>query len=280
MKYLLGVLIACVLLLAGCTSRLVYPYMDWLIAWKMDSYLGLDVDQERWLSNQLEHMLIWHRSQELSSYTTNIHFMLKDITTEKKLTEKQAREHLDNMDESVVRITSQLIPMAAGLTVRLRANQLAPFLSKRQTDLERKIQDWQAVTDNQRKSDMHTKLRKRLAVWIGEVNPEQDKLVHQWVTWRIESFPLWLEFQKEVLHALEANHKLKKGVVTQKDIEKKLNTVLFTKNSNFDRYRTSFKSFFVSWLAQLDETLTSKQRERLIRRLAGFKSELQLLAAH
>ena len=68
--------------------------------------------------------------------------------------------------------------------------------------------------------------------------------------------------------------------MTQKDVEKQLNTILFTKNSNFERYRTSFKSFFVPWLAQLDITLTPKQRERLVRRLAGFKSELQLLAAH
>ena len=150
--------------------------MDWLVAWKMDSYLGLNVDQERWLSNQLEHMLIWHRSQELSSYTTNIHFMLKDIRKENKLTEKQVRQHLDHMDESVVRITNQLIPMAAGLTVRLRANQLAPFLSQRQVDLDRKIKEWRSVSDIERRANMHKKLSKRLSVWIGDVNPAQDKL--------------------------------------------------------------------------------------------------------
>ncbi len=250
--------------------------MDWLVSWKLDSYFELDVEQERWAAKQLKEMLIWHRDQELPNYTQNIHLLLQDLNVNPNK-KNGFDQHINNIDQGFVRITNKLIPMTAGLAVRLRASQLSPFLSKQQALLDHKIKQWQRSSDIQRYTDMQKKLNKRLVTWIGDVNPEQKKLVAQWAKWRIDSFPLWLAFQKDVLFILQDNTLSTKKMPTQVELEIQFNQALFAENSNLNQYRQSFKSFFTPWLADLNQSLTSKQRERLTRRLGGLKSEFQLL---
>lgn len=56
------------LALGGCTARLVYDRLDTLAAWWVEDYLELEAAQRDRLRDVLERQLDWHRSTQLPAY--------------------------------------------------------------------------------------------------------------------------------------------------------------------------------------------------------------------
>ena len=71
-------LVGLLLLLGSCnTLYLGYNNLNWLTRWRLDSYLDLTSEQDRWLNVQLAEHIAWHRKEELPQYVD----FLRDIQT-------------------------------------------------------------------------------------------------------------------------------------------------------------------------------------------------------
>ena len=54
---------------AGCTGlRVGYKQADIILAWRANTYFDLDRDQRRDFSARLDHLLVWHRYEQLPEY--------------------------------------------------------------------------------------------------------------------------------------------------------------------------------------------------------------------
>jgi len=51
------------LVLTGCSSKLAYNNLDWLIYWYMDDYVELNDSQEAIFDIKLEGWIDWHREE-------------------------------------------------------------------------------------------------------------------------------------------------------------------------------------------------------------------------
>src|SRR6218665_176413 len=59
-------LLAGISLLTACSRLdLAYRNLDWLLAWRIDSYLDLDAEQKAWLKPRISQHLAWHCSTQL-----------------------------------------------------------------------------------------------------------------------------------------------------------------------------------------------------------------------
>ena len=71
-------LVGLLFLLVSCnTLYLGYNNLNWLTRWRLDSYLDLTSEQDRWLNVQLAEHIAWHRKKELPQYVD----FVRDIQT-------------------------------------------------------------------------------------------------------------------------------------------------------------------------------------------------------
>src|SRR5438876_445960 len=58
-------------LVAGCSAlRLGYRQADVILEWRASDYFNLDADQRREFSDRLDHLLQWHRYEQLPEYAS------------------------------------------------------------------------------------------------------------------------------------------------------------------------------------------------------------------
>ncbi|MGQ0811297.1 MAG: DUF6279 family lipoprotein [Nitrospiraceae bacterium] len=55
-------------LLSSCMPTLAYRYADWLVLWKIDTYVDLTGDQKSFLHGRLKELLAHHRKDALPNY--------------------------------------------------------------------------------------------------------------------------------------------------------------------------------------------------------------------
>ena len=88
------------LLLAGCTVRLLYSWLDWIIPWKLDDYFQLTPVQRTLLDSELRGLLRWHRQAELPGYVITLRALSYDLA--RPLSERQAEYYFTRFEQSVI----------------------------------------------------------------------------------------------------------------------------------------------------------------------------------
>ena len=122
-------------LLGSCnTLYLGYNNLNWLTRWRLDSYLDLTSEQDRWLNVQLAEHIAWHRKEELPQYVD----FLRDIQTKARdgLTQGEWREGLEKVELGWKRILDRLRPDAAKLLADLDPDQVEELKSEFQEENE------------------------------------------------------------------------------------------------------------------------------------------------
>ena len=90
-------LVGLLFLLVSCnTLYLGYNNLNWLTRWRLDSYLDLTSEQDRWLNVQLAEHITWHRKEELPQYVD----FLRDIQLKARdgLTQEEWRAGLEQVE--------------------------------------------------------------------------------------------------------------------------------------------------------------------------------------
>lgn len=109
-RHLLLALLAPVLL-SGCGVKLAYNNLDRIIPWVVDDYIEFDDLQEEYFEAELESILYWHRTTQLSVYAASLRHFDADLSDGLTL------EELLTMEEQVLdasrRIRGRFVPMAA-----------------------------------------------------------------------------------------------------------------------------------------------------------------------
>lgn len=71
------------LLLAGCSTRVVYYWLDVAIVWQLDDYFSLDRGQKRLLDNEVKGLMAWHRQREVPRYADDLDALAKAVASPK-----------------------------------------------------------------------------------------------------------------------------------------------------------------------------------------------------
>jgi hypothetical protein len=272
------VLLAGILLLSACSRiDLAYRNLDWLLAWRIDSYLDLNAEQKAWLKPRLNQHLAWHCSTQLPQLASWLDQDRSDLAAG-KLDAAHLMARFGDLRESIGTLSSEISPTAAGLLQQLspqQVQQLRQAMAKENQKLRREFVEPSLAKQIAKRSET---TEERLNPWFGKLDPQQQALVHNWAAQRGEQNRLWLDsrerWQAALLRELEGRRSA--------DFPQRIEALLRDRQSYWnEEYQRSFAEGERSLAQLLDQLIASAspaQHQQLGERLGALHEDIAQLA--
>lgn len=266
------------LALSACGTRLIYDRMDTLLYFQLASEVTLDDEQAGALRASLRELHAWHRGAALPAYAEFLETLADDMAQPMGAGAiDAARIGLEALWRDTV---AGFAPAAARWLASLDQAQREEFfaaLAERDEELRREYCD---IGDEERRRNREQAVVSALGDWLGRLGPEQRTLV------------------REQLQAIDANGC--DWIANRADFRERLRQVVDTHTADphygarlarllmhpedgWDpAYRARYASnseVVVTMLAELDRTLTERQRARLGSKLRRYALDFRELAA-
>lgn len=171
----IGCSLACVLL-AGCSLKLTYNYLDWWISWQVADYVTLDDQQQALLDDAAQGFLRWHRQSELPRYAelaADADLVLRQpvVTTEQLAAIEERAERL------WLRSLDQLLPVAARLMAGLSDAQVKEIDEALRRSRDQFKADYIGIPEDERLAQRVESLSDNLQEVLGSLSGPQQQLV-------------------------------------------------------------------------------------------------------
>ncbi|MFL9593273.1 DUF6279 family lipoprotein [Aeromonas schubertii] len=271
--WLLGLLC---FLLVGCSTRLIYYWLDWAIVWQLDDYFSLTRDQRNALDREVRGLMAWHRKSEIPAYGAQLKALSEAVAS--PMTTAQVDKHLAALEGDLDRLIGDALPRAVRLGETLSDAQFERFLKERRQKLAQKREEFRRSPRDKELSDFTEKMNKRLLFWIGEVKPAQAPLVARWVEWQYELYGPWLDYQLHWWDELEQVLRLKGTPEFAPALERLLASGDNLMGGRYTGYTAQSRQRTVQWLSDLSTSLDLSQRAHLYGLLKGYADDFMGMA--
>ena len=112
LRALLAVLIISVSV-SGCTVKLTYNFLDWVLYWELKDYVKFTRDQRLLVKDEISQLIDWHRSDELPQYADQLEKLSKQLKS--GITVEQLEESYNYLRGSWQRIVIKTLPAAVDI---------------------------------------------------------------------------------------------------------------------------------------------------------------------
>jgi len=274
----LFILLAGITLLAACSRLdLAYRNLDWLLTWRIDSYLDLNAKQKAWLKPRLHQHLAWHCSTQLPQLASWLEQDRTDLAAG-RLDSAHLLARFGELRESIGSLSSEIGPTAAGLLQQLSPLQVQQLREQMAKENEKLRREFVAPPLSEQIARRAENTEERLQPWFGELNEAQQALVRSWATQRGEQNRLWLDsrerWQAALLQELEGRHSA--------DFPQRVDHLLRERQSYWsEAYRESFaegERSLAELLGQLVASADDQQRQHLQDSLGALYKDIAKLA--
>ncbi|CAM5318264.1 hypothetical protein TMEC54S_01292 [Thauera mechernichensis] len=264
--------------LGGCSVRMAYSQLDWLVPWYLRDYVMLDAGQRNLLDRQLSARLDWHCRTHLAEYAAT-------------LREAQTTLAADRIG------SSDLLPyLARGegwwreilAALEDDARVLLPALSDEQVDelqqaferRQRKARkEFLGGDDAAQREARIARMEKRLQRWFGRLTTEQRVLIGVWSDALEPTTEAWLDerarWQADVLDALRVRAD---GAAFAPRVAAFMAPVQDEPTPGYRARQAHNRDRSLVLLAEVFNTATPAQRQRLQRELEGLAAQFERLA--
>jgi transcriptional regulator with XRE-family HTH domain len=270
-----SLLLLCLLLL-GCSTRVVYYWLDVGIVWQLDDYFSLDRSQKRLLGNEVKGLMAWHRQYEVPRYADDLDALAKAVVS--PMSPAQVSLHLEAAQQSLTRTLENTVPRAVRLARTLTEEQVAMFMKDRLSRQTEREQDFARQPKAERLREFTDRMNKRLVFWIGEVKPAQAPLVAQWVAWQYELQAPWLEFQSAWTKELDRLMQQRQSPDFGAQLTALLQQGDGLMDGRFTGYTDQSRQRTVNWLSALSQSLDISQRAHLYTLLKGYARDFRQMS--
>lgn len=264
------------LLLTGCSTRVIYYWLDTAIIWQLDDYFALSYSQKDLLSREVKGMMVWHRQHELPRYARDLDTLAKVIAS--PMTPTQVADCLNMLQQSLTRTLTDSIPRAVKLARTLTNQQVDNFMTDRIKRQQEHQRDFATESREQMLAGFRDKINKRLVFWIGEVKPAQAPLVDQWAEWQYELMPPWLDFQASWTQELDRLMKQRKNPDFSSELTRLLAEGDGLMDGRFTGYTEQSRQRTVNWLSAMSQSLDISQRAHLYSLLKGYARDFKQMS--
>ncbi|MEG3768571.1 DUF6279 family lipoprotein [Alteromonas sp. 14N.309.X.WAT.G.H12] len=263
-KYFVVILLG---LLIGCSSKLAYNNIDWLVYWYMDDYIELTNQQEAIFDQQLVGWIDWHRSEELPKYIQHLQQIRRDVA-ENKLTETTITAHYQRLTAHWDRFRKEISPPLVDIAETLTDEQVIRLFAALEADnkeREEKIAERQALPPQEQLDKRIEGMVEDMEARIGSLTTQQRQIVAKFAPQFTASSSLWLGYRRELQ---QQARRLFATRHTRDDFQDKLLALLLDP----EHYRS--EAFLAAWehnrtlqarmAAAIAQTLTATQKEKLL----------------
>ncbi|WP_421227972.1 DUF6279 family lipoprotein [Aeromonas enteropelogenes] len=256
------------LMLVGCSTRIIYYWLDTAIIWQLDDYFALSSSQKSLLSREVKGLMTWHRQHELPRYARDLDVLAKAVAS--PMTPAQIETNLDAVQGSLTRTLENTIPRAVRLARTLTDEQVTRFMQDRVKRQRERQQEFADQPKEQMLAEFRDKMNKRLEFWIGEVKPAQAPLVAQWAEWQYELMPPWIEFQTSWTLELDRLMKQRQSPDFTRELTDLLAQGDGLMDGRFTGYTEQSRQRTIEWLSAMSQSLDISQRAHLYSLLKGY----------
>ena len=276
LRALLAVLIISVST-SGCTTKLAYDFLDWGLYWELKDYVKFTRDQRLLVKDEISQLIDWHRSEELPKYADQLEKL--SALLENGLTVEHLEEYYNNLRDSWQRIVIKTLPAAVDIISNLNDEQVNDFfemLIEKEGDDAKEIENG---TNARTLKKREAYVSKKIVGVIGKLNEDQKSLIAQWVRGMKPTKELSLG------HAIQWRTRMQ-TVLAKRHNERQLEKKLMVLFANPDQLRSpSYRSvieenkrLIMQLLFNLNQTLTSQQRSKLVKKIQGFTKDFRDLS--
>lgn len=272
--------LACVVLvlLAGCGATLVYPRLDTIASYYFQDLVTLDDAQSEQLERTLTANLEWHRSSELGKYAAFLRGLAGSIEEGVDGAEwlQATRQTEDYWRDIFAQAAPGYIAVARTLT-DAQVEELLGNLEKRDEETWREFAE--RTTDEQR-ARREKSVRRALERFTGPLTAGQRAMVRDYAARARPMMREWRDNRRVWREALGAA--LAERTSGGARFEQRMTQLIARPDDLWTpEYRAAVEGrrvALVGLLADLDVTLTEKQRGAAQRELLSLASEIQGLA--
>lgn len=273
-------LTALCLLLAGCSTKLVYSNLDWLIPMYVDDYVTLDDDQDDILKTRLPPQLKWHCRVQLPRYVDLLEDVRRDFESPARpLTSDRLREYISRVEEFWLELRIQLGPDVADILASAtdgQIDELYDAIDKQHRKRERK---YRGIPEDDALRLREKRMTKRLEYWLSELTGEQQQAVAEWSR-RIDPIAEdWLDDRKRV--QADFRRLLEQRNTSDRFKPDFANLLLTFDRTRAPEYQAKLEanaSRTLALIVRLNRMLTPEQRAHLLDRIETLSRSLEQLA--
>jgi hypothetical protein len=279
MPRLLRAASACLLLalLAGCGASLIYPRLDSIVAFYFQDLVSLDDAQSEQLSRTLSANLAWHRQSEMRKYAD----FLRDLSgsLEQGVDGSEWLRASRQTEEYWRDIFVQAAPGYIAVARTLTDEQVAELIGNLEQKDEDTWREFSRRTPQERRTRREKSVTRVLERFTGPLTQQQHALVRDYAAASRSFMPEWRENRRIWRDALAAA--LADRSSGQRFDQRMTQLIARPDDLWTPEYRAAVdgsRAALVGLLADVDATLTGKQRDRARRELLALASEIQVLA--
>jgi len=280
-KIRIPIIIVLVTMLTGCVGfKFTYNNLDWIVPWYVDDYLALTDQQEEQFDQAFGQLWVWHRSIELPKYASLLSEIKSDVS-EQALTQQKLTNYRDQMKNFYRETAKQAIISSADLLASIsdeQINEIQLVIEDERLEFEEYIKE----TNTKSRTKKRIRAReKEYRKWFGKLTNKQKKLIQTWGN-EIETS---LEYRYE--YFTNSRTAFLKALSNRSNKELMLSELLYLvderdefHNANYLEIRDRNRQRVDKLLLDLQDSLTKKQKRRLLNRIENYRELFEDLSSN
>lgn len=272
------IIVFTLMLVSGCSSKLAYDNIDWLVYWYMDDYVEMTDEQETIFDAHLHRWIDWHRQDQLGLYIDQLQTMKSQVVN-KQLDKNTLAEHLDQAKEHMVTLRQKLAPDLAQLAARLNDEQviyLFAAIEKDNREKEEELAETMDESDEERFERLTDDMEDNFEERLGDLTDEQEQVIRSYAPVFHRSDKNWLKYRKDMQSDARRLFASRKNAT---DFIQQLTDLM----NNPDRYRSDEylqqrkenREAYLEMLTQIVQLMTPRQREHVVDEINDLIEDIQ-----
>lgn len=264
--------------ITGCSLRMTYPNLDRLIAWYVDDYITLNLEQSSLLDKRLARALDWHCRTQIPIYIKMLNDFANDLEAPRlSLSVERLGVYADELKRFWQVLKVQVGPEIADILATASSEQIGELVENIELHNNTFKAEYVDIPLDRLEQKRSKKMIKRINRWFSEATPAQKQAV---IDWSAEIQPLakdGLDYRQRLTVDL-------RYLLTRRE-EPDFKDALVDLLVNTDQRRSAGyqnkidanTDLTLSLLAKLEHSLTPTQRSYLLGRIDSLAADFEKL---
>ncbi|SMF54789.1 hypothetical protein SAMN02745866_03493 [Alteromonadaceae bacterium Bs31] len=269
----------CLIFISSCTTKVAYNFLDWAMMWYFESYVSLNKEQKKYTKKQLDDFHHWHRTTQLPRYALYLEGLKIRLNSD-QLNAEMIHKETDELQLFLDDSLNYLTPLFAQLLASFSDQQVEELLASIADDRDEYQQEFVDVSEKELHKARIKELKSNLSLAsIGSYSKQQNNTLKNWShsltpfeQLALEQQEIWAE--ELTLALAERQDRVK--------LEATLKKLLFVHTDHWaeelERRMDQNQALTYAMLAELINSLSSKQRKKMNRRIDNYIEDFRALA--
>jgi hypothetical protein len=263
-------LLAALVLVGACSSRFLYNKVDWLIVWKVQSYVSLSNAQEQFLKTDIQAYLDQARANDLPRLAELLDRTARDIeagVVTPDMIDARYAEVFGRYDEFMLGI----VPLSERFLQGLSLEQVEELSASFDETNDEMYEKYSGRTSAEREKNRNEAAIKGTERFTGRLQEEQRQLIRDTLTRMEDASEEWVGYQREW------QQRFRQLIISRPEGRAYTDelTLLFVypgslHSAEYRRRVEANRVIFNAMLAELLTGLSAGQRAYMVEKLRGY----------